>query len=647
MVSERRGAVRGGVALVAIGLAMVPVGSAGAWPGDPSGSIGLCGVAALDVVGGEASEVSGAAVQPDGAVLAVGSTGARGLVMRLRDGMYDTTFGPTGRKYFTYDASGRFFGVAAALGGGGVAVGSRSSASATDTVVLRFTKTGAADTGFAGNGRVTFNAGGDDSARAVAMLGDGSVVVAGDADTGGYVARYTAAGIPDTTFATTGRASNLPLKVRAIAARADGAIYVGGSTIGSPTDWRILRLGADGSVDSSFGGSDGVTVDAGGDDGITAMVLAPNGRLVVTGYGHGATHHGQTLVRRYLDTGEEDPAFSRVREAFGVDDHPSAITRQSDGKVVVAINSAVAGDNDIVLLRLNDDGGDDTTFGIDGASIMDVGQRAAVNAVVTPPGSGPIALGVARAGSRSVVGVFGFQSDSASTPPPAQGMVIDGFGGLHKFSARCLGGTEQVRGAGYWPGWDIVRGVAILPGSQGLTVDAFGGLHGFAFGDAPAAVPKAKGAPYWLGWDIVRGVAVVPEGTGGYVLDGFGGLHPFSVGAGPAPPAIRGAPYWLGFDLARGVALMPNGQGGYVVDRTGAVYSFGGAPAPTIRGSIWPALDIARGIALAPDGNGGWIVDFFGGLHPFGTGGQPGPGGTVGGPYWLGFPIARGVATFP
>ncbi len=647
MVSERRVIIRGGVGLAAVGLALLPVGSAGAWPGDPSGSTGRCGVAALDVVSGEASEVSGAAVQSDGAVLAAGSTGTRGLVMRLRDGVYDTTFGTTGRKYFTYDASGRFFAVAPTLGGGGVAVGSRSSANATDSVVLRFTKTGAADNGFAGNGRITFNAGGDDAARAVATLGDGSVVVAGDADSGGYVARYTAAGTADSTFATTGRVSNLPMKVRSIAARADGAIYVGGSTVASPADWRIVRLGPDGSVDSSFGGAGGVTVDAGGDDGITAMVLAPNGRLVVTGYGHGATDHGQTLVRRYLDTGDEDPAFSRVREAFGIDDRPSAIARQTDGKVVVAVNSAVASDNDIVLLRLNDDGGDDATFGIDGASIMDAGRRAAVNAVVTPAGSGPIALGVAREGSRSVVGVFGFQPDSSSTPPPAQGMVIDGFGGLHKFSARCLGGAEQIRGAGYWPGWDIVRGVAILPGSQGLTVDAFGGLHGFAFGDAPAAVPIARGGPYWLGWDIVRGVAVVPEGTGGYVLDAFGGLHPFSVGSGSAPQAIRNAPYWLGQDRARGIALMPNGQGGYVVDRTGAVYAFGGAPPPTSSASIWAGADIARGIALAPDGNGGWVLDFYGGLHPFGTGGQPGPGGTVGGPYWPGFPITRGVATFP
>lgn len=644
---QRRRLICGSVGLVVASLGLAPVATVGAWTGDPSGSFGRCGLASLDVVSGESSEVSAAAIQENGTILAAGSVGSRGLVMRLRGGVYDTTFGTTGRKYFTYDASGRFFAVAPTLTGGGVAVGSRTIGGATDTVVLQFTSSGAVESSFAGNGRVTVNVGGDDAARAVTSLGDGKVVVAGDASGGGFVARYTAAGVADTTFSTTGRVTNLPMIVRAMAVRADGAIYIGGSTTSTPSDWRIMRLNEDGSVDTSFGGSSGVTVDAGGVDGVTAMVLNPNGRLVVTGFGHGAAGHGQTIVRRYLADGTADATFASVRESFGVDDAPSAITRQTDGKVVVAVNSAVGSDNDIVLLRLNDDGQFDSTFGIDGVSIVDAGRRAAVNAVVAPPGTGLYALGVARRGSASVVGVFGFQPDAANGTPPAQGMIIDGYGGIHNFSAQCFGGAESIRGSSYWPGWDIVRGVAVLPGSQGITVDAFGGLHGFGFGDATGPVPTTKGGPYWRGWDIVRGVAVVPEGTGGYVLDGFGGLHAFGIGSAAAPPVVRNSPYWMGQDMARGVVLLPDGQGGYMVDRTGAVHAFGGAPVPTAGGSRWPGRDIARGIAVAPDGNGGWILDLFGGLHPFGTAGNPAPSTTVGGPYWPGFPIARGVATLP
>ena len=88
----------------------------------------------------------------------------------------------------------------------------------------------------------------------------------------------------------------------------------------------------------------------------------------------------------------------------------------------------------------------------------------------------------------------------------------------------------------------------------GYVVDGFGGIHSFAIGanPPPAAV---SGGPYWLGWDIARGIAVLPDGTGGYVVDGFGGVHSFAIGANPPPPDVSGGPYWLGWDIARGIAL--------------------------------------------------------------------------------------------
>jgi hypothetical protein len=52
---------------------------------------------------------------------------------------------------------------------------------------------------------------------------------------------------------------------------------------------------------------------------------------------------------------------------------------------------------------------------------------------------------------------------------------------------------------------------------------------------------------YWRGWDIARGLWLLPGSAGaGYTLDGWGGLHPF----GGAPP-IASSPYWSGHDIAR------------------------------------------------------------------------------------------------
>jgi hypothetical protein len=199
------------------------------------------------------------------------------------------------------------------------------------------------------------------------------------------------------------------------------------------------------------------------------------------------------------------------------------------------------------------------------------------------------------------------------------------------------------RGASYWPGWDIARGVALLPDeSGGYVLDGFGALHPFgAVGSAP---PPVVEGPYWPGWDIARGVALLPNGSGGYVVDGFGGLHPFRVRGRAAPPKVTGTSYWPGWDIARGVTLLPNGSG-YVGDGFGGLHPVRGpgADAPGAAGSYWPGWDIARGID-ATGAHGGYLVDGFGGVHGWATAGAGAPRDPQGGPYWPGWVIARGIA---
>jgi hypothetical protein len=230
-------------------------------------------------------------------------------------------------------------------------------------------------------------------------------------------------------------------------------------------------------------------------------------------------------------------------------------------------------------------------------------------------------------------------------PPPtravtASGYVLDGWGGLHPF-----GGAPAGAGGPYWPGWDIARGVSVVPrGTNGFVVDGWGGLHPFN------GAKLATGGPYWPGWDIARGVAVLPGGTSGYVLDGWGGLHPF----GGAPPT-NGSPYWPGWDIARAVAVTVDGSGnatgGAILDAWGGIHGFGiggrAAPGPPRLGPYWPGWDIARGVGFIADGTGGFVADGWGGVHGFDAAGYSGdtvpapPGGT---PYWPGWSIARGLA---
>jgi len=214
----------------------------------------------------------------------------------------------------------------------------------------------------------------------------------------------------------------------------------------------------------------------------------------------------------------------------------------------------------------------------------------------------------------------------AAAPPPDGGWTLDGFGGLHPF-----GGAPPVASGGYWPGWDVARGLAADDdGPGGWVLDAFGGLH--PFGGAPLVASTG----YWSGWDIARGIAVNRNGPGGWVLDGWGGLHPF----GGAPP-VAPTGYWPGWDVARGIVVQPGTAGGWVLDAFGGLHPFGGAP-PVASTGYWSGWDIARGAAANQSGPGGWVVDGWGGLHPFG--GAP---GVVPTGHWPGWDIARGALARP
>jgi spore germination protein YaaH len=118
------------------------------------------------------------------------------------------------------------------------------------------------------------------------------------------------------------------------------------------------------------------------------------------------------------------------------------------------------------------------------------------------------------------------------------GLVLDGFGGLHAFTAA--GSVVSPVVTAYWNGWDIARGVALLPNSTGSSyagyvLDGWGGLHRFA-SQGRVLPPSPTVSGYWSGYDIARGVTLIPGSGEGYVLDGFGGFWPFGGAPGVQTP---------------------------------------------------------------------------------------------------------------
>ncbi len=202
------------------------------------------------------------------------------------------------------------------------------------------------------------------------------------------------------------------------------------------------------------------------------------------------------------------------------------------------------------------------------------------------------------------------------------GYTLDGYGSVHPFGSA----PPAVQGPS-WPGWDIARSVARIPGQpSGYVLDGFGGVHPFG------AAVSAGVTSYWPNWNIARGIAIRPDGHSGYVVDGWGGIHPF----GGAPPVALSA-YWPGWDIVRGIVLRPDGVSGYTLDGWGGVHPFGDAPEVDVTG-YWSGWDIARSITLRTDGISGWVVDGYNGVHSFG--GAPAVASTG---YFPGQDVARGV----
>src|SRR6185369_4103592 len=109
---------------------------------------------------------------------------------------------------------------------------------------------------------------------------------------------------------------------------------------GSNRDFALVRYKPNGSLDTSFNGTGKVTTAIGpGDDWAEALVLQPDGKLVVAGYSWNGSDYDLALVR-YDSNGSLDPSFNgtgKVITAIGPGgDGADALALQADGKLVAA-----------------------------------------------------------------------------------------------------------------------------------------------------------------------------------------------------------------------------------------------------------------------------------------------------------------------
>ncbi len=239
-----------------------------------------------------------------------------------------------------------------------------------------------------GDGTTDTLTGDPSSAEHTYADGDASYLIAATASDGtrSYDAFLPTGGRPgelDTSFGDEGILATALGEANALAVQADGKFLVGGYQTGANGyDFALTRYEADGSVDTTFGGTGTVVLDfAGGNDVINAVIVQPDGKILVAGYAYDSAGQSDFALARYDWYGSLDTDFGTegklILDFDGEDDGAWSVALQSDGKIVVAGYAVpTAGQSNFALARFDAYGELDTDFGTDGTRITDFAAGA-------------------------------------------------------------------------------------------------------------------------------------------------------------------------------------------------------------------------------------------------------------------------------
>lgn len=316
-----------------------------------------------------------------------------------QDGNLDTGFDTDGIATAVSDtapaATDRAFGVAMQADGKMLVCGDAVNGSNGRYFLMRFNTNGSLDNSFGTDGvlRGFIGASTSTTGSVVRFLSNGKILLGGTTSLSGeqrlYVTRLNSNGSTDTTFGQSGiriidfdPAATVSQQLTDLKVRADGKIVVSGNLSTNVNRfWMLARLNEDGSFDNTFS-TDGLygipTALVSGS--LNEIALTPDNKILTTGRFAiaGAWYPG---IIRITDDGQVDNSFSGdgletytitgllASEAFGIEINP-------DRTIVLAgiARNILAGNNNdnIFVLKVNGNGGLQTSFGTNGIATFDL-----------------------------------------------------------------------------------------------------------------------------------------------------------------------------------------------------------------------------------------------------------------------------------
>jgi uncharacterized delta-60 repeat protein len=244
-----------------------------------------------------------------------------------------------------------------------------------DTVVIRYLEDGTLDPSFGQGGIAVPNP--DIGANGAALQADGKIVIGGtlsvSSDAGaisrGAIQRLNADGTIDKSFGDQGLAlTDMPFDgAGPVEIDRSGRILAGAS--GGPPSFRMLRFTADGHKDTSFGDAGAVITQLQSDDWIEDIVVQPDDKILAAGAATPGTEPYSFALARYHPSGELDTAFGAAGKdiaKFTGYDFAKAAAVQKDGKILeVGVGLAAPGSqvNVFGVAQFDATGLIDSTFG--------------------------------------------------------------------------------------------------------------------------------------------------------------------------------------------------------------------------------------------------------------------------------------------
>jgi len=327
-----------------------------------------------------------------------------------------------------------------------------------DFAVIRYNNDdGSPDATFGTNGTVTTNFfGGNDRATGVLIRPDGKIIAGGDAfntNTGNTdlaLAAYNADGSLDSSFGINGKVTTdfgLNDLGNALILQPDGKLILAGSVLDSKLskDFALVRYNPDGSLDSGFGvGGKVITDFFKSSDEVSSIVLRSDGSILAAGFADGGSSGRDFAVARYDSHGILDTTFGVGGKAtvdfFGGVDEAKSIAFQPDGRIVLA-GSAFNGTTlaDFALARFNADGILDTSFGDQGKVTTDFARNLDEARKLIALSDGSIIAAGRTFGS-------GSGSDFALVSYSSEGKLDRSFGSQGKLTTDFRAGNDQAFG---------------------------------------------------------------------------------------------------------------------------------------------------------------------------------------------------------